>query len=190
MNKWDQRYLDATAPGGVSFVLREFEYLLPRSGDALDIACGLGGDALFLAQRGLAVQAWDASRVAIDKLGGFAREKNLSIDAQCRDVMAQPPAPNSFDVIVICHFLERALCPQIIAALKPRGLLFYQTFCTERVDAGRGPSNPDFLLQKNELLRLFATLDVIVYQELSALGDTTRGLRDRALLIAQKPAVD
>jgi len=188
MNKWNQRYSTTATPGSVSCVLREFTHLLPPNGAALDIACGLGADALLLAQRGLSVHAWDSSNVAIEKLSHFAREKNLHIDAQCRDVMTHPPEPHSFDVIVVSHFLERTLCPHIVAALKPRGLLFYQTFCAERVDASYGPSNPDFLLQKNELLRLFAPLDVVAYQELGKLGDTTQGLRDRAVLIAQKPA--
>jgi tellurite methyltransferase len=185
---WDQRHASASAPGEASHVLREYAYLLPVAGSALDIACGLGADSLFLAQHGLDVQAWDSSAVAIDKLRGFARARNLVIDAQCRDVVAQPPPPDCFDVIVVCHFLERALCPAIAAALKPGGMVFYQTFCAERVDPAHGPSSAAFLLQRNELLRLFATLDVVAYHEAGILGDTTRGFRDRALLVARKPA--
>jgi len=89
---------------------------------------------------------------------------------------------------VVSHFLERSLCPAIAAALKPGGLLFYQTFCAERVDSSYGPTNPDFCLQKNELLRLFAALETIIYSEAGSLGDITQGLRDRALLIARRPA--
>lgn len=187
MNKWDQRYSHAGAPGDPSYVLREFSYLLPHAGSVLDLACGLGADALFLAQRALMVSAWDSSRIAIEKLQQFARDKGFAITAQCRDVSAEPPPPSSFDVIVVSHFLERELCPAIAAALKPGGLLFYQTFCVEKVDAGHGPGNPDFLLQKNELLRLFDSLRIVVYHELGTLGATDTGLRDRALLIAQKP---
>jgi len=188
MNKWDQRYGDATAPGEPSYALREFSYLLPQTGAALDIACGLGADALLLVQHGLNVCAWDSSVVAIEKLQQFAHERNLNIAAQCRNVVAEPPAASQFDVIVVSHFLERALCPAIANALKPGGLLFYQTFCVDKVDTNRGPSNADFLLHRNELLRLFATLDVVAYQEAGTLGDVTQGLRDRALLIARKPA--
>jgi len=187
MTKWDQRYSNATAPGEPSYSLREFSYLLPETGVALDIACGLGADALFLSQRGLDVHAWDSSQVAIEKLHQFAAQKNLNINAQCRDVSAVPPPAASFDVIHVSHFLERELCPAIAAALKPGGLLFYQTFSVEKVDTNHGPSNPDFLLQKNELLRLFSTLQIVVYHELGTLGATDTGLRNRALLIAQKP---
>lgn len=186
MNKWDHRYSTAMAPGEPSYGLREFSHLLPKTGAALDIACGLGADALFLAQQGLDVSAWDSSQVAIEKLQQFAAQKNLNINAECRDISTTPPPAASFDVIHVSHFLERELCPAIAAALKPGGLLFYQTFCAEKVDTNHGPSNPDFLLQKNELLRLFNTLRIVVYQELGTLGTTTTGLRDRALLIAQK----
>jgi SAM-dependent methyltransferase len=186
MNKWDQRYSNASSPGEPSYALREFSHLLPQSGIALDIACGLGADALFLAQRGFNVSAWDNSQVAIRKLQQFAAQRNLIINAQCRDVSIAPPLPASFDIIHVSHFLERELCPAITAALKPGGLLFYQTFCAEKLDTGHGPSNPDFLLQKNELLRLFASLHIVVYHELGTLGETTTGLRDRALLIAQR----
>lgn len=185
MNKWDQRYSNSTTPGAPSYVLREFSYLLPKTGIALDLACGLGADALLLAQHGLTVSAWDSSAVAIEKLRQFAHDRHLALDARCRDVATDAPAAAQFDVIVVSHFLERALCPAIAAALKPGGLLFYQTFCAARVDAGHGPNNPDFLLQKNELLQLFDSLDIIAYQELGQLGDTAQGLRDRALLIAQ-----
>jgi len=139
-----------------------------------------------LAQHKLRVSAWDSSAVAVAKLRQFAHDGNLSLDAQCRDVITEPPEPSQFDVIIVSHFLDRALCSTIAAALKPGGLLFYQTFCVEKVDTGHGPTNADFLLQKNELLRLFATLDVVVYHEAGKLGDVSQGLRDRALLIARK----
>jgi len=189
VNKWDQHYSNATVPGEPSYALREFSYLLPPSGKALDIACGLGADALFLAQHKLQVCAWDSSNVAIEKLQQFAQERNLAVSAQWRNVVAEPPAATQFDVIVVSHFLDRALCPAIADALQPGGLLFYQTFCVDKVNPSHGPTNPDFLLQKNELLQLFGSLHVVIYQEPGTLGVTSVGLRDRALLIAQKPAV-
>lgn len=186
MNKWDQRYRNATAPGEPGYALREYSCLLPKAGVALDLACGLGADALLLAQHGLDVCAWDSSQVAIEKLRQFAAHRNLNINTQCRDVSAAPPPPASFDIIHVSHFLERELCASISAALRPGGLLFYQTFCAEKVDTSHGPSNPDFLLQRNELLRLFESLRIVVYQELGTIGATDKGLRDRALLVAQK----
>jgi len=73
-------------------------------------------------------------------------------------VTAQPPQAETFDVIVVSRFLERDICADIAAALKPNGVLFYQTFV-------HGLSNPDYLLAPDELLSLFKELDVLEYYE-------------------------
>ena len=182
--KWDARYDGADGVPPPLEVLAENGHLLPRSGDALDIACGLGGSAVFLAQRGLHTWAWDQSPVAVATLQGVAGE--LPLEAQVRDVVALPPEPERFDVICVGHFLERDLCPRIAAALRPGGLLFYQTFSRERVDDS-GPSTQRFRLAVNELLHLFPGLTVRFYRDEGTLGDTARGFRNRAQLVAQRP---
>lgn len=101
-------------------------------------------------------------------------------------MVAAPPTPDSFDVIVVSRFLERALCPAIAAALRPGGLLFYQTFVRDDVGA-HGPANPAYRLERNELLRLFPQLTLRLYREEGRVGDVTRGVRDEAWLIAQRP---
>jgi 2-polyprenyl-3-methyl-5-hydroxy-6-metoxy-1,4-benzoquinol methylase len=183
--KWDCRYAAAEGKPRVAQVLRENHHLLPASGDALDLACGLGGNALLLAQAGLAVQAWDLSSVAIDALRSRAATECLQMQAAVRDVEEQPPMPASFDVIVVSYFLQRALAPTLCAALRPGGLLFYQTFVKDKVSQ-QGPTNPDFLLAENELLTMFAPLRLRVYHEAGALGDITQGLRNEALFVGQK----
>ncbi len=180
--KWDDRYRKAGLPEAAR-VLAENSHLLPASGEALDLACGLGGNALLLAQAGLRTQAWDVSPVAIARLNASAA--GLPLSAVVRDVLAAPPAPSSFDVIVVSRFLARGLCPALLAALRPAGLLFYQTFSRDKVAPG-GPSNPDFLLVENELLQLFTGLRLRVYREEGCIGDTQSGLRNEALLVAQK----
>lgn len=183
--KWNSRYAAAEGKPRVAQVLRENHHLLPASGDALDLACGLGGNALLLAQSGLVVQAWDLSSVAIDALRSCAEAECLQVQAAVRDVGEQPPMPASFDVIVVSYFLQRALAPALCAALRPGGLLFYQTFVKDKVYQ-QGPTNPDFLLTENELLTLFAPLRLRVYHEAGALGDITQGLRNEALFVGQK----
>ncbi len=186
--KWDDIYQgrDSRQPGNADRVLQENCHLLPDSGEALEIACGLGANALLLARHGLHTRAWDISPVAIGQLQAVADEAGLeNLQAEAVDVMDHPPAPQSYDVIVISHFLERDLAPAIVAALKNGGLLFYQTFTRTRVSDG-GPRNEAFRLADNELLELFAPLKVLVYREEGAAGDVTRGFRDEALLVAQK----
>lgn len=184
--KWDRRYQQSlTAEPSAAQVLRENRHLLPTVGAALDLACGRGGNALLLAEAGLRVQAWDISPVAVEALQARALAERLALQAEVRDVLAKPPPPASFDVIVVSHFLERTLADALCAALRPGGLLFYQTFVRDKVSP-QGPSRPEYLLAENELLSLFAKLRLRVYREEGCLGDTTQGLRNEALYVGQK----
>ena len=184
--KWDRIY----ASGGhghatASRVLIEFQHLLPASGDALDPACGTGDDALMLARLGLCTRAWDISSAAVEQLAARAATLDLSLALERRDAVARPPEPESFDVIVVSHFLDRGLIPHLRAALRRGGLIFYQTFIKETVDDS-GPRNPDYRLDANELLRLFTGLHIIYYREEGVIGRTRMGLRNEAMLVAQK----
>jgi SAM-dependent methyltransferase len=183
--RWDERYRGATAAPEPAAVLREWAHLVPSSGSALDLACGLGGNALWLAKRGLEVCAWDLSPVAIGQLRTTAHRLELPVTAEVRDLTARPPAPRSFDLICVVHFLDRDLAPKIAAALNPGGLLFYQTF-TREAAGDRGPSNPAFRLAPNELLTLFGDLIVRGYREEGRLADPASGLGDLAMMLAEK----
>jgi len=183
--KWNERYRDATGDRQASRVLKENLQLLPHSGSALDLACGLGGNSILLARQGLQVDAWDIADVAIAVLHDMAVERQLSIQAVVRDVVANPPGPETFDVIVVSYFLDRDIIPDIIRALKPGGLIYYQTFTRQRV-TGRGPQRTEFRLADQELLHLFSGLQILFYREDGCVGDVQKGLRDEAMLVARK----
>ena len=183
--KWDEIYLQREGEPTPSLVLQQNNYLLPEKGVAVDLACGQGGNALLLAEAGLDVQAWDVSPVAIEQLQKIANSKGLKVNAQVRDVTKYPPTINSVDILVVSFFLERELCPALFAAIKPGGLLFYQTYCQQKVTE-QGPTNPDYLLADNELLQLFPQMKVRVYREDALLGKHSVGLRNQALLVTQK----
>lgn len=182
--KWDQRYRNSDSKASAARVLLDNQHLLPAQGKALDLACGLGGNALLLARQGLEVMAWDISPVAIVKLQQQADDDDLPIHAEVRDALKQPIPENQFDIIVVSYFLERSLAPAIIKALKPNGILFYQTFNQSRL-TGRGPKNLAYRLTENELLDLFKPLTVRYYREDGITGDMMQGYRDESLLIAQ-----
>lgn len=185
--KWDARYRAAEGEATACYALREFAHLLPSEGEALDLACGRGGNALLLAEQGLQTQAWDLSSVAIETLQTTADARGLAIQACVRDVEQERLQASSFDVIVVSYFLERNLAPGLMNALKPDGLLFYETFIREK-PPGVGPSNPDYLLGANELLDLFADLHVLAYREEGLVGAMEKGQRNVAILVAQKRA--
>jgi tellurite methyltransferase len=186
INKWNHIY---SQPGQQCYtavqVLTENDFLLPATGAALDLACGLGANAIFLAEHGLAVTAWDFSSIVIDKLTAYAVQKGLNVNACHQIITADSFTGCCFDVIVVSRFLDRALSDAIIGALKPDGLLFYQTFTREKTSP-KPPNNPDYQLIQNELLALFSPLRVIFYRENALIGNQKRGLRNEAQFIGQK----
>jgi len=183
---WNQRYKTAIDWPEPATVLIENQHLLPDQGQALDIACGLGNNALLLADHGLQTTAWDVSEVAINKLNDFCHSAGLTINAAVRDVERHPPPADSFAIITVSRFLVRDLAPALVAALRPGGLLFYQTFTKIKAYPG-GPDKDEFLLADNELLQLFGDLRPRVYREEAGLGDINKGFRNSAMLVAEKP---
>lgn len=163
---WDQRHAVATRPAPAEVLLRHARWL-PARGRALDLACGLGANALFLAEHGLDAHGWDRSTVALDRLSDEAQRRGLRVAVQQQDVIADPPRPSTWDVIVCTRFLHRPLCRELVAALRPGGVLFVQTF-TRLGRVGGGPTNPDFLLEPAELLALFDGLTVLAAMDGSA----------------------
>jgi SAM-dependent methyltransferase len=140
--------------------------LLPSTGDALDLASGNGRNALWLASRGLKTVAIDRNAVALAELQTRAAERGLQIRAEVMDlevVGATLPAA-AFDLIVAVHYLHRPLFPALKAALRPNGILVYETFA--RAQALRGkPTNPAFLLEPGELRALVAPLQILDERE-------------------------
>ncbi len=182
---WNDRYRRNDRVPEPTAVLRDYAHLLPTQGRALDLACGLGSNGILLAQAGLETWAWDLSSVAIATLDARAMALGIALHTEARDVVERPPPPESFDVIVVSHFLERGLAPALQAALRPGGLLYYQTFTEARVD-DTGPRNPDFRLDDNELPRLFRGLKIRAYREEGRTGDVSLGFRNEAMLVGEK----
>lgn len=140
--------------------------MLPREGRALDVACGRGRHAIWLAERGLTTLAVDRNEEAVRDLNEAARAKGLPLTAELRDLESGPVSfPHfAFDVVVVVHYLHRPLFPALIDALAPGGVLVYETFT--RAQAARGkPTNPDFLLESGELLDLVRPLEVLASRE-------------------------
>jgi SAM-dependent methyltransferase len=146
--------------------IKDHADLLPVSGRALDLACGRGRHALWLAARGLEVLAVDCNADAVEAIRQEARHRGLPISAEVDDLETGRATfgTDRFDVIVVVHYLHRPLFPALVAALRSGGLLIYETFT--RAQALRGkPTNPDFLLEPGELRRLVEPLEIVDYRE-------------------------
>ncbi len=163
--KWDEKYQDANLQSVANpcYALKQHSQLLPFNGRALELACGLGGNARFLAQCGLKTQAWDISDTALTVLNNWASLNQLPIEPLITDLEQMLLPYQQFDVIVVSRYLDRALFKQLDSALKPNGLLIYQTFLGPVQD--NAPRNPDFYLQSGELSQAWPKLETLVYGE-------------------------
>jgi SAM-dependent methyltransferase len=135
-------------------------------GDALDVACGRGRHALWLAKHGWRVTAVDRDADVLRELESEARRQGLTVTARVADLESGPaPLPyQAFDVIVAVHYLHRPLFPGLLAALRPGGVLVYETFTTAQAVRGK-PTNPDFLLRPGELRDLVSPLEILEWRE-------------------------
>ena len=185
-NKWYKYYnSDVKEPAHPSDVLFFNQHLLPKNGIALDLACGYGSNAICLAKNRLRVTAWDISESALEKLSIRSKQLNLRVDCEVRDILKNPPQPNTFDVIVVSKFLDRELIKNIKNAIKSNGLIFYQTF-TKSITHKSGPKNPNYKLDDNELLEFFSDWKLIFYKEEGEIGDLKNGIRNQAMIVSQK----
>src|SRR5688500_2944669 len=139
---------------------------LPASGRALDVACGRGRNAVWLAQQGFSTTAIDREPSAVAALEARARREGLPLTALALDLEGGGVTLGDavYDVVVVVHYLHRPLVPAILAALRPGGVLVYETFTTAQAARGR-PTNPAFLLEPGELPRLVAPLQIVAARE-------------------------
>lgn len=168
--RWNARYRDrgpAAFGDAPSDWLKRHENLLeeqPR-GRALDIACGNGRNARYLAGLGFEVDALDISEVAIDWLQERAATAGLPVHPRVTDLTHEPLPVGRYQIILNFNYLERSIFPSIGGALAPGGLLFFETFIRDQIDLFESRILPRYTLEHNELLRAFYSLRVLHYRE-------------------------
>lgn len=139
-----------------------FAHLIPAGARVLDLACGAGRHARFLASRGCRVIAVDRDATSMN---GLANVAGVDVRVADLEAAAWPFAAERFGAIVVANYLHRPLLPHITAALAPDGVLLYETFATGNARFGK-PSRPAFLLQGAELLATFgASMTVVAFEQ-------------------------
>ena len=182
---WDERYRQGDPLGrDPASLLLENRRLLPPGGKALDVAMGTGRNALYLASLGFRVTGIDISAVAVERCREEARQRGLSLEAVCADLESYALPEGEYDLVVNFYYLERWLAPRLMAALKPGGVLAFETFTLGQLAYGWGPSAPEFLLRWGELRQMFPELEVLLYRE--GIFDSERGKKAIASLIGRK----
>jgi len=148
-------------PGDPDPWITRHAHLLPPGGRALDVACGTGRHARFLAALGLRVVAVDVDVAGVADLAGSERVEVRQADLESAP---WPFADGGFDAVVVTNYLHRPLLGDLARALAPGGVLLYATFAAGNERYGR-PRDPRFLLQPGELLEAFGgALQVVAYE--------------------------
>ncbi|WP_318502451.1 class I SAM-dependent methyltransferase [Bacillus sp. T3] len=168
-SKWNKKYqervvnLPKLTPNGRLTNLSP--YL--KGGLALDLACGLGANSLFLAQSNYEVQAIDLSDVAVNYLNEQAREQSLPIKVKVCDLTDKNELhfkQEKFDLVVITYYLDRSLFPLVKMTVKQGGYFFMETYFVSAENNNREISD-HYKLLPNELLMEFGNWSVLFYEE-------------------------
>jgi len=160
------------------------EARMPRGpGRALDLACGSGRAAVFLALEGWEAEGWDADASALERARALAARHGAGAHfAQVDLEAATPPEPaRRFDLIVVVRYLHRPLFPWIERALAPGGMLLYETFRAGQEQFGP-PRRERHLVRSAELVTAFPALIVEHHEETPAGAPPLL-----ARLVARKP---
>jgi tellurite methyltransferase len=178
---WNDRYRRGdhatTVPDPFIYKLNDTALPQPAGRVALDLACGAGRNAVWLAEQGWDVYGCDVSLEALRLAGKLAHERGVALKLYCAELDDYMLPVNRFDLIVVFFYLQRKLFPQIRAALRPGGLLMYRTYLL----GGEPASHPQRRLNTHELPEVFNDFRALHYRE-------TVGTRYIAEFIGHKPA--
>jgi 2-polyprenyl-3-methyl-5-hydroxy-6-metoxy-1,4-benzoquinol methylase len=166
--RWDAKYAAKTLPDRLApddWLIENVSGLRP--GRALELACGMGQNTIWLAQQGWQVDAVDVSRTGLELAALLADRHDARVNWIVADLDRFTPEPRAYDLVLVFRFLERIALPrQIESALRPGGRLLYETFTTAHLSRPESRMrNPAFALAPGELPRLFPSLRVISYTE-------------------------
>lgn len=170
MTTWDERFRTGEYPSDLdpSRVLREYVDET-FDGRALDVACGTGRNAVFLAGQGYEVDALDQSVEGLRITRANAEERD--VDDRINPIQADATLfdypEEYYDVVTISFFRTLDRLSDIKAALQSDGLLFYQHHLRSEPPAEAGPSADRHRFPSNELLRSCLDLTVLYYEESS-----------------------
>jgi SAM-dependent methyltransferase len=184
---WDERYrsgeraaedLDA-AP--TPLLVETAKPLAP--GKALDLACGTGRNALWLAEHGWSVTAIDGSPVAIEILRSRTSKRGVMVNARVADLekFEYQIEPSSWDLVAICYYLQRDLFEPAKQGVVPGGILISIVHITE---PGEEPTA--HRLRPGELGRHFQGWEIVHHRE--GRPNDTAHQRSVAEIVARRPS--
>ncbi len=187
---WDERYAGTVWPTAPDETLVELATPL-SAGRALDLGCGPGRNAIFLAGLGWQVTGVDASRVGLAQAAARAQEVGVKLELIQADLLSYSPSPASFDLVVVAnlHFSpeERAgFFSSTVAAVAPGGHCYVVGHHLDSLGRA-GPPHPERLFTEDLLVALLDPLSVQARRHLRAVPGASEPLVD-AVAWATAPA--
>lgn len=150
---------------------------------ALDLACGCGREAVYLASVGCVVDAWDLLPDAVARCEDLARRSGVRLHTRVCDLRYTNIAENGpYDLVMCFYYLHRPKIAEIAAAVRPGGFLVYETFVDPHPIVCGHPKRSSCVLRSGELRQMFSDWAIISYQE--GLNELSRV---SAALIASRP---
>jgi len=164
-DKWDARYRAGAYAERAhpTALLAEWLDRLPR-GRALDVACGAGRNALFLAAAGYSVDAVDISPAGLERGRATAGERGVHVTWHCVDLEERPDLlpRGPYDLVVWVRYVNAALWPAVMSRLAPGGAVLVEQHLVTSAEVV-GPTSAAFRLAPGELAR--AAVDLVTVHE-------------------------
>lgn len=198
MNPWHTRfqneeYVYGTEPNAF---LQEIQKKLKLSGDALAIAEGEGRNAVFLAEHGMSVTAWDYAESGLAKTEKLAQNRGVSVTTKLVDLNEAKWIENQWDelVCIFGHFpseLRQKVLEGVKKAVKPGGYFVTEVYSIHQIPyKSGGPQNQEFLYAPEEFLKVFSDWRIVHFfmgEVVRTEGQLHNGLAHVIQLVAQKP---
>lgn len=164
--KWDARYRQGayTDRPRPSPLLQEWVNRIPR-GRALDVACGAGRNALFLAAEGFDVDAVDISAAALERAREHAEQAGLDINWIQHDLDEPLGAEHRYALIIVMRFVDLPLIRRLTGSLAPGGFLICEEHLRSDAAEVGGPSNPAYRVKPGSLKAAADGLHILFYEE-------------------------
>lgn len=144
--------------------IMRFAGLIAPGGRVLDVACGKGRNTRYLLEKGLRVSALDIDMSGLSDLHDSPLLTQIQADLESA---TWPLSGHTYDAVVVTNYLHRPILDDIVNSVGVSGLLLYETFAVGNEALGR-PRNPDYLLQRGELLtRVAGRMTVLAYEDLT-----------------------
>lgn len=178
---WNRKYREGRLACAPAPVVRAFAFQV-GPGRALDLACGNGRNACFLAALGFRVEAIDYAAVGLQRFVC----RHAAVQRLCLDLDFYDIPPQRYDLIINLRYLNRRLFPQLREGLKPGGLLIFESYLKGPEGTAGGKFRSEHLLARGELLHVFADLQIVYYREYASLSAEAPSLS--AALVARRHA--